>query len=68
MNGPADGDIGPTTGVMVITVWSEPSGLRARLRSSLDISRGTDKIAAAASAAEIQDAVAEWLALWAASR
>jgi hypothetical protein len=67
MNGPADDDR-ETTGVMVITVWNQPNGLRARLRSSLDISNGNEKIAAASSAAEIQGAVADWLALWAASR
>lgn len=67
MNWPVD-DTGETTGVMVITVWSEPTGLRARLRSSLDINKGDEKIANAGSAAEIQGAVADWLALWGASR
>jgi hypothetical protein len=55
-----DGSSEPT-GVLVIRVWAEPPGLRARITSSLDIERGLKVVTAVASAEEVQAIVGDWL-------
>jgi len=48
-------------GVLVIRVWFQQYGLRARITSSLDIERGNEIVTVAGSAEEVQTTVAEWL-------
>jgi hypothetical protein len=54
------------TAVLVIRVWFQQSGLRARITRSLDIERGNEIVSVAGSAEEIQATVAEWLRRFAA--
>ena len=61
-----DGSSEPT-GVLVIRVWAEPSGLRARITSSLDIERGLEVVTLVASAEEVQARVGDWLRRFAAA-
>jgi hypothetical protein len=49
------------TGVMVIRVWLEISGPRARIIHTLDPEGGEDTVCVVGSADEIQAAVTEWL-------
>jgi hypothetical protein len=51
------------TGVMIIKVWFEPSGPRARLTATFDVEHDEPAVVnVASSAAAIQAVVAEWLA------
>jgi hypothetical protein len=52
------------TGVLVVRAWLEgerPGTLRARITSTLDLSRRDVAVSAASSAEEIQRAVRAWL-------
>jgi hypothetical protein len=49
------------TGVLVIRVWFEHPGLRARISSSLDIEPTAEVVTVVGSVGEIQATVAEWL-------
>jgi hypothetical protein len=60
-----DGSTEPT-GVLVIRVWLEQRGLRARISSSLDIERGEEVVTVVGSIEEIQATVTEWLRRFAA--
>ena len=66
MIGVMDGSSEPT-GVLVIRVWSEQRGLRARISSSLDIERGQEVVTVVGSAEEIQATVTDWLRRFAAA-
>ena len=50
-------------GVMIIKVWFEAGGLRARLTSTFDVEQDEPRaVNTASSAAGVQAVVAEWLA------
>jgi hypothetical protein len=54
------------TGVMIIRVWREISGLRARVTHTLDVEGGEESVNVVGSADEIQAVVTEWLRRFAA--
>jgi hypothetical protein len=49
------------TGVLVIRVWFEQDGLRARISRSLDVETSEQVVSVVRGAEEIQAAVARWL-------
>lgn len=49
------------TGVLVIRVWFEQGGLRARISRSLDIETGEQVVSVMGSAEDVQATVADWL-------
>jgi hypothetical protein len=49
------------TGVLVIRVWLEHGGLRARIIRSLDIEMGEPSMTVVSGAQEIEATVAHWL-------
>ena len=53
------------TGVLVVRIWVEgelPSGLRARVTRTLDVSSRDQRTTVVATTDEIEDAVRTWLA------